>query len=95
MRRTLAIDEASFGPDHPAAATTLQMHYGTRSIMAHVLSDYERAGLHPRGSPAARLADETVGRRQRRGLDAMTPDEINAEIASHRHEKESAGRESK
>jgi hypothetical protein len=41
------------------------------------------------------LADETLGRCQRRGLDAMTPDEINAEIASHRHEKESAGREAK
>jgi prevent-host-death family protein len=24
---------------------------------------------------------------KRRGLDAMTPDEINAEIAAHRHEK--------
>ena len=32
---------------------------------------------------------------KRRGLDAMTPDEINAEIAAHRHEKESAGREAK
>ena len=32
---------------------------------------------------------------KRRGLDAMTLDEINAEIAAHRHEKESAGREAK
>ena len=32
---------------------------------------------------------------KRRGLDVMTPDEINAEIAAHRHEKESAGREAK
>jgi hypothetical protein len=30
-----------------------------------------------------------------RGLDALTPDEINAEIAAHRHEKESTGREAK
>jgi prevent-host-death family protein len=32
---------------------------------------------------------------KRRGLDAMTPDEINAEIAAHHHEKESNGREAK
>ena len=32
---------------------------------------------------------------KRRGLDAVTPDEINAEIAAHRREKESAGREAK
>jgi prevent-host-death family protein len=32
---------------------------------------------------------------KRRGLDAMTPDEINAEIAAYRQEKESAGREAK
>jgi hypothetical protein len=30
-----------------------------------------------------------------RGLDAVTPDEINAEIDAHRHEKESSGREAK
>jgi hypothetical protein len=32
---------------------------------------------------------------KRRGLDALAPDEINAQIAAHRHEKESAGREAK
>jgi hypothetical protein len=32
---------------------------------------------------------------KRRGLDALTPEEINAEIAAHRHEKESAGHEAK
>jgi len=31
----------------------------------------------------------------RRGLDAATPDEINAEIDAHRPERESAGREVK
>jgi prevent-host-death family protein len=32
---------------------------------------------------------------KRRGLDALTPDEINVEIAAHRREKKSAGREAK
>jgi prevent-host-death family protein len=32
---------------------------------------------------------------KRRGLDAVTADEINAEIAAQRREKESAGREAK
>jgi prevent-host-death family protein len=32
---------------------------------------------------------------KRRGLDALTPDDIDAEIAAHRREREAAGREAR
>jgi hypothetical protein len=63
---------------------------GEPAVVIMSVQDFIR-GLHPNGCAAARLADESVAGAKRRELDALTPDEINAEITAHRHEEESTG----
>ena len=48
----------------------------------------KRAGFHPHRRTAARLARESLERRQRRGLDSLAPADIEAEITAHRRKQD-------